>query len=171
MSFRPRYHRGLSEYCSASSISNQTTHDGTFQREVDKELSDMLLGRNLNDHCGDEHGTPLVAVASHGLKTYVQLFLDCGADPNVYGGGTYVDECGNLDPFWHSALSAASYSDRNLEIQLLLERGASVDFEGFYHWSALGEAANGRECRWLNYFCLKEQTPPSRIRLDATSRS
>lgn len=152
--------RGMFQYCYASSSPNQTEHEII---PIDKEFSSMLLGRNLKDYCGGLYGTPLVAMACHGSKSYIQLFLDCGADPNAYGGKTDTDtaEFGQPDPYWEPPLSAAAHSDRNLEMaKLLIERGASIDFQGGqrgpgqcrYVEVLLQQLPSTTQIRWLSYY-------------------
>jgi hypothetical protein len=54
--------------------------------------SEFLLGRDLNDCCIGQYGTPLVAALSHmhhgkSYQDLIVLLIDAGADVNICSGG------------------------------------------------------------------------------------
>jgi hypothetical protein len=77
--------RDLFEHCSRCS---STVQNG----RTSMSCSEFLLGRDLNDCCIGQYGTPLVAALSHmhhgkSYQDLIVLLIDAGADVNICSGG------------------------------------------------------------------------------------
>ncbi|KAH7350622.1 hypothetical protein BKA65DRAFT_242529 [Rhexocercosporidium sp. MPI-PUGE-AT-0058] len=76
-----------------------------------------------------KYRTALLAVASRGHESVVQLLLDRGADVNAQGGN------------YGNALQAAAFQGESNIVQFLLERGVDVNAQGGYFGNSLQAAA------------------------------
>ncbi|RPA79575.1 ankyrin [Ascobolus immersus RN42] len=121
------------------------------------ELFELFLhhGWRINHRESEEHQLPLLTVAEHGDSTDLLWMLQHGADPKLYGiraglvvperrevtreDGTVVVE--ETDPalleedkfqMRMTALEAAAWAGRPVNVELLFEYGAQMDVEAVY---------------------------------------
>jgi ankyrin repeat protein/Cdc6-like AAA superfamily ATPase len=112
-----------------------------------KRISEICIGKDLNNYCGGRCGTPLAAATNRlcsltnvHVHVTVQMLLDRGADPNVCIGEIDIYRDGEED--WDTPLQNAAKHADITTIQLLLDHGAKVNRRGGPTLSPLSAAVN-----------------------------
>jgi hypothetical protein len=134
--------KDLFEHCATCTATISDDLDGS----PTISCSDFLIGRDLNHHCGARYGTPLVAASSLGNEDVIKQLLDAGADVNVCSEGRGPSSNPETD-LWSLLEAAVSAKYHEQSIELLLNRGASINMRCRKHGSALGAAAFARQTK------------------------